>query len=150
MLINAGVTARDRGLKRGNPGVSCGSRRDHFGKKTDTEWQPEYRQTVPTTILAKRFAHYQKVNPALLELFYQHQDRGQRGAQQSYASKDDLLSQYPLHKELNELAEFISQGIVEVASEESADLWRGRPRHRLLSCAGIQFQRKPKLQLRFQ
>jgi predicted component of type VI protein secretion system len=31
----------------------------------------------PTILLVKRFAHYQKVNPILLELFYQHRDREQ-------------------------------------------------------------------------
>jgi len=53
-----------------------------------------------------------KINPERLELFYQHRGREQRSPRQAYASKDDLLKQYPLHRELNKLAEFISQGIV--------------------------------------
>jgi len=75
-------------------------------------------------MLAKRFAHYQKVNPALLELVYAHRARDPRGTQGAYASHDDLLSEYPLHDELNELAEFISQGIVEVAREANGGLWK--------------------------
>jgi len=32
-------------------------------------------------MLAKRFAYYQKVNPALRELFYAHRKRDPRGTQ---------------------------------------------------------------------
>ena len=95
-----------------------------MAKKTRASGNPNIVTLWPTTLLAKRFAHYQKVNPALLDLFYQHRDREQRKPKQAYASKDDLLSQYPLHQELNELAEFISQGIVEVAKEANRSLWR--------------------------
>ena len=95
-----------------------------MAKKTKSEVNPNIVKLWPTTLLAKRFAHYQKVNPALLELFYQHRDREQSGPKQAYASKDDLLSQYPLHQELNELAEFISVGIAEVAGEANRGLWR--------------------------
>jgi uncharacterized protein (TIGR02466 family) len=95
-----------------------------MAKKPKPDANPNIVRLWPTTLLAKRFAHYQKVNPALLELFYQHREREQRGPKQAYASKDDLLKQYPLHKELNELAEFISQGIVEVAREANRGLWR--------------------------
>ena len=96
-----------------------------MAKKTKAADNPNIIKLWPTTMLAKRFSHYQKVNPALLELFYQHRDREHRSPQQAYASRDDLLSQYPLHKELNELAEFISKGIVEVAREANKGLWRG-------------------------
>ena len=112
-------------LKEETQGSLAGADEIIMAKKLKPSGNPNIVKLWPTTMLAKRFAHYQKVNPALLELFYQHQNREQRGAQQSYASKDDLLSQYPLHKELNELAEYISQGIVEVAREANADLWRG-------------------------
>ncbi|MDH3217989.1 MAG: 2OG-Fe(II) oxygenase family protein [Gammaproteobacteria bacterium] len=95
-----------------------------MAKKTKAEGNPNIVKLWPTTILAKRFAHYQKVNPALLELFYEHRDREQSSPEQAYASGDDLLSRYPLHKELNELAEFISEGIVEVATEANRGLWR--------------------------
>jgi uncharacterized protein (TIGR02466 family) len=95
-----------------------------MAKKTKTSGNPNIVTLWPTTLLAKRFAHYQKVNPALLELFYGHRDREQSNPQPAYASGDDLLSKYPLHQELNELAEFISQGIVEVAKEANRSLWR--------------------------
>ncbi len=95
-----------------------------MAKKTRADGNPNIIKLWPTTILAKRFAHFQKINPALLDLFYQHRDREQSKPQQAYASDDDLLSQYPLHKELNELAEFISKGIVEVATEANRGLWR--------------------------
>jgi len=76
-----------------------------MAKKTNPAGNPNIIKLWPTILLAKRFAHYQKVNPALLELFYEHRDREHRSPQQAYASRDDLLSQYPLHDELNELAE---------------------------------------------
>ena len=46
-----------------------------MAKKTKSDVNPNIVKLWPTTLLAKRFAHYQKVNPALLELFYQHRDR---------------------------------------------------------------------------
>ena len=91
-----------------------------MAKKQKQGGNPNIVKLWPTIVLAKRFAHYQKVNPALLELFYQHRERESRSPQQAYASRDDLLSQYPLHQELNELAEFISQGIVETQVRQYA------------------------------
>ena len=67
-----------------------------MAKKPRPSGNPNVVKLWPTTLLAKRFAHYQKVNPALLDLFYQHREREQRAPNQAYASKDDLLSKYPL------------------------------------------------------
>ncbi|MEM7563806.1 MAG: putative 2OG-Fe(II) oxygenase [Pseudomonadota bacterium] len=110
-----------------------------MAKKNKSAGNPNIIKLWPTTMLAKRFAHYQKINPALLELFYQHRDREQRTPQQAYASHDDLLSQYPLHKELNELAEFISGSIVEVAREANRGLWRDDDKVRV-TLTGLWFQ----------
>ncbi len=95
-----------------------------MAKKPRADGNPNIVKLWPTTVLVKRFAHFQKVNPALLELFYQHRDREQRNPEQAYASKDDLQNHYPLHQELGELAEFISKGVVEVATEANRGLWR--------------------------
>ena len=95
-----------------------------MAKKPRADGNPNIVKLWPTMVLVKRFAHFQKVNPALLELFYQHREREQRNPEQAYASKDDLQNQYPLHQELGELAEFISKGIVEVATEANRGLWR--------------------------
>ncbi len=110
-----------------------------MAKKQKTGSNPNIIKLWPTTMLAKRFAHYQKVNPALLELFYQHRDLEQRSPQQAYASADDLLNKYPLHRELNELAEFISQGIVEVATEANKGMWREGEKIRV-NITGLWFQ----------
>jgi uncharacterized protein (TIGR02466 family) len=110
-----------------------------MAKKAKPGGNPNIIKLWPTTMLVKRFAHFQKVNPVLLDLFYQHRDREQRSPQQAYASRDDLLSQYPLHTELNELAEFISQGIVEVAREANQGLWRGDEKVRV-NITGLWFQ----------
>lgn len=110
-----------------------------MAKKNKPEGNPNIVKLWPTTFLVKRFSHYQKVNPALLELFYQHRERDQRGSQQAYASGDNLLSQYPLHDELNELAEFISEGIVEVAREANRGLWKSGEKVRV-TLSGLWFQ----------
>jgi len=110
-----------------------------MAKKSKSGTNPNIVKLWPTTFLVKRYAHYQKVNPALLELFNEHREREQRGPQQAYASGDQLLQQYPLHRELNDLAEFISQGIVEVAREANHGLWRESEKVRV-SLTGLWFQ----------
>ena len=96
-----------------------------MAKKKQEKQNPNIIKLWPTTLLGKRFAHYQKVNPALLELFYQHRDKENRAPGTSYASRDDLLQQYPQHAELHELAAFISKCVLEVAQDANAGLWRG-------------------------
>ncbi|MFT5220109.1 MAG: hypothetical protein ACI9LO_001861 [Planctomycetota bacterium] len=110
-----------------------------MAKKNKQGANPNIIKLWPTTFLAKRFAHHQKVNPALIELFYKHRDREQRSPEQAYASRDDLLSQYPLHKELNELAEFIEQGIVEIARDANQGLWQENEAVRV-KITGLWFQ----------
>ena len=41
-----------------------------MAKKAKTGANPNIVKLWPTTMLAKRFAHFQKVNPALLEVAY--------------------------------------------------------------------------------
>jgi len=87
---------------------------------------PNIHKLWPVTVLTKRFSHYQQVNPALLELFYEHRDREQRSPKQAYASRDDLLEQYPVNADLRDLVTFIRDGIFEVASEVNAPYWDKR------------------------
>ena len=110
-----------------------------MAKKSRPAANPNIVKLWPTTLLVKRFAHFQQVNPALLKLFYEHRDREQRSPQQAYASNDDLLQQYPLHKELNDLAEFISKGVLEVATEANRGLWRDGERVSV-TLTGLWFQ----------
>jgi uncharacterized protein (TIGR02466 family) len=105
-------------------------------KKQDN---PNIHKLWPTTILKKRFAHHQKVNPALIELFYQHRDKEQRTPKQAYASRDDLLSQYPAHAELEALADFIRAGIYEVANEANAGFWKDDDKVKI-NLTGLWFQ----------
>ncbi len=107
--------------------------------KNKNRSNPNIRKLWPTTILAKRFAHHQKVNPALLELFYRHRDKEQRSPKQAYASRDDLLSQYPAHTELEELADFIRAGIFEVARDANADYWQANDQVKI-NLTGLWFQ----------
>ena len=46
-----------------------------MAKKPRADGNPNIVRLWPTTTLVKRLAHFQKVNPALLELFYQHHAR---------------------------------------------------------------------------
>jgi len=82
------------------------------------------KQLWPTSILVKRFNEYQRVNPALLELFYQHRDNEKRASKQSYVSTDTLLAKYDSHAELQSLAGFIKDSVYEIASEVNAPYWR--------------------------
>ena len=43
--------------------------------KDKKKGSPHIQQLWPTHVLSKRFPHFQKVNPALLELFYAHKER---------------------------------------------------------------------------
>jgi uncharacterized protein (TIGR02466 family) len=110
-----------------------------MAKKQKPAGNPNIVKLWPTTMLVKRFAHYQKVNPALLELFYQHRDREQRSPNEAYASKDDLLNQYPMHQELGELAEFIGESTAEVARDANQGLWREGEKVRV-TITGLWFQ----------
>jgi hypothetical protein len=46
--------------------------------KSKDKSNPNILKLSLTTILVKRFAHYQKVNPVLIELFYKHRDKENR------------------------------------------------------------------------
>ena len=107
--------------------------------KNKTRSNPNIVKLWPVTLLVKRFAHYQKVNPPLLDLFYAHRDKEQPGPKQSYASRDDLLEQYPVHSELGELAEFIGDSILEVAKEANAQFWRTDDKVKI-NITGLWFQ----------
>ena len=95
-----------------------------MAKKIKTEGNPNIVKLWPTTFLVKRYAHYQKVNPALLELFYEHRDREQRNPSRPMPAAMICSASIRCTTELNELAEFISQSIVEVAREANRGLWR--------------------------
>lgn len=107
--------------------------------KNKNRENPNIVKLWPTTILAKRFAHHQKVNPVLLELFYQHRDKEQRTPKEAYASRDNLLSQYENHVELQELADFIRASVYEVAKEANTSLWKADDRVRI-NLTGLWFQ----------
>ena len=63
-----------------------------MAKKAKSGGNPNIINLWPTTMLVKRYSHYQKVNPALLELFYQHRDREQRSPSINSYNKISLLS----------------------------------------------------------
>ena len=81
-------------------------------------------QLWPTSILSKRFSHYQKVNPALLELFYAHKEREQKKPDRTYVSHDKLLGEYQNHTALSELAQFIKDSVFELAAAANSHVWR--------------------------
>lgn len=91
--------------------------------KNKTRTNPNIHKLWPVSILTRRFSHYQAVNPALLKLFYEHRDLEQRAPSQAYASRDNLLEQYPINRDLQDLATFIRDGIFEISSEANAPFW---------------------------
>jgi len=91
-------------------------------KKSKSASNVEY--LWPTPILSKRFNEYQRVNPKLVELFYAHRDKERRAPASSYASADDLLKQYEHNADLQDLAQFIKNGVYEIASTVNAPYWR--------------------------
>ena len=93
--------------------------------KNESKPNPNIHQLWPTSILTKRFADYEQVNPALLELFYQHRDKEQRAPGTSYASSDRLLEKYKNHTELLKLSKFIMDSVFELAKEVNRPYWRG-------------------------
>ena len=96
-------------------------------------------QLWPTSILSKRFAHYQKVNPVLLNLFYAHKEKDQKRPSRTYVSRDKLLKEYQDHAELNALGQFIKDSVFELAAEVNKAYWRqGDSIH--LNITGIWFQ----------
>lgn len=66
-----------------------------MAEKPKSEGNPNIVKLWPTTLLVRRFAHYQKVIPAILNLFYRHRNRNQRGSQQlmpfPYAGDEDRV-----------------------------------------------------------
>lgn len=107
--------------------------------KNKTRANPNIHQLWPTTVLSKRFAHHQKVNPALLDLFYQHRENERRASAKSYASNDDLLEKYQEHTELQELANFIRAGVFEIAKEANANCWQQDDKVKI-NLTGLWFQ----------
>jgi uncharacterized protein (TIGR02466 family) len=107
--------------------------------KRKEQTNPNIQKLWPVHILSKRFSQYQKINPKLLELFYTHRDKEQRRPNTAYASNDDLLNQYPMHAELEELADFIRSGIFELAKEANGDLWPENDKVRI-NLTGLWFQ----------
>ncbi len=92
--------------------------------KDEKKSNPNILQLWPTSILSKRFSHYQKVNPKLLELFYAHKKKNQKVPSRTYVSHDRLLGEYQNHEELNELAQFIKDNVYELAAEVNGQYWQ--------------------------
>lgn len=107
--------------------------------KNKTRKNPNIIKLWPVTLLTRRFAHHQKVNPVLLDLFYAHRDKEQRSPKLFFASRDDLLKQYPLHRELGELTDFIGESIMEVAKDANAHLWQANDKVKI-NITGLWFQ----------
>jgi len=90
-------------------------------------------------MLNKRFSHFQKVNPALIDLFNRHMDKQNVKNRQAYASHDRLLAEYPNHPELGELAQFIKDSVFELAAEVNGQYWGQRASIEIF-VTGIWFQ----------
>jgi len=94
----------------------------------------------PTPLLRKRFPQHDKVNPALAKLFYAHRCQHDKANGPVYSSADDLLHRYD-EPALNQLFQFVSDSVYEVASAMNATLWQhSRSRKMQMNVAGAWFQ----------
>ncbi len=77
----------------------------------------------PVPVLTKKFGQYQKVNPELLELFYEYKLHHPRDSGSVYSSPDNLQQEIP-HPSIEKLTRFISDGVFEIASETNGEYWK--------------------------
>ena len=94
----------------------------------------------PTPLLRKKFPQHEEVNPALVKLFYEHRGRHERTHGSVYSSPDDLLARYD-EPALNQLFQFISDSVLEIASAMNGELWkRSRSKKMSMNVVGASFQ----------
>lgn len=99
----------------------------------------EVHQLWPTPVLTRRYEHHERINPALLDLFYRHRAEHQRGKPGSYASDDNLLEVYEGEQCMSELAGFIAESVFELANTVNRDFWRDIGKVRV-DLTGVWFQ----------
>jgi hypothetical protein len=95
-------------------------------------------QLWPTAVLSARFAEYQSVNPALVELFYEHRRRHPK-AGRVYASRDDLAEVYKDYVPLQALYRFIMDRVWEIAAAVNRPYWKSSPDYSV-GLTGLWFQ----------
>lgn len=84
---------------------------------------PDLQYLWPTPILTKQFSDFNAVNPTLLELLRQIQTKAGAQGSPGYATHDRLLKEYPAHRGLQAVSQFIAAGVFEVASAVNAPYW---------------------------
>jgi uncharacterized protein (TIGR02466 family) len=77
----------------------------------------------PTPLLRRKLVEHETVNSQLVKLFYA--DRDAHGGQTGnvYSSSDDILQRLP-NPALNDLFEFVSSGVFEIAQTMNAGIWK--------------------------
>jgi hypothetical protein len=106
------------------------------GSSVDTDIQMLW----PTPILRKRFPQAAEVNPTLVHLFgREREEKGKAGAS-VYTSADNLLLRYD-EPALNQLFQFISQSVFEIASAMNGEIWKhSRSKKMNMNVVGAWFQ----------
>lgn len=99
----------------------------------------EIHHLWPTPVLTRRYGERDRVNPALLELFYRHRDEHPGGASGGYASADNLLELYGDEQCVSDLAKFIAESVFEVARAMNQKFWRDIGKVRV-DLTGLWFQ----------
>lgn len=100
---------------------------------------PDLKFLWPTPFLSKKFEQYQQVNKSLLKLFYQHRSDHEKVKRAKYASKDDLYVLYKDKPAIQQLVQFIMDGVFEIASAVNAPYW-GENKSIDIQITGVWFQ----------
>lgn len=94
----------------------------------------------PTPILRKKFPQHKEVNQSLVKLFYEHRRLHDKVNGPVYSSLDDLLHRYN-EPALNQLFQFVSESLFELASTMNGALWEhGRSKKMNMNVVGAWFQ----------
>ena len=100
---------------------------------------PNISYLWPTPILSKQFDQHLPVNEALLKLFYQHREKHQKVKSAKYASKDNLYVLYKDNPAIQQLVQFIMDGVYEIASAVNGPYW-GSNKSIDIQITGVWFQ----------
>jgi len=111
-----------------------------MSEKTPDNLNPNIHMLWPTPILRKKYPQHEEVNPPLVKLFYEHRRRHEKDHGPVYSSSDDLLVHYD-DVALNQLFQFISDSVLEIASAMNGELWkRSRSKKMNMNVVGAWFQ----------
>lgn len=92
----------------------------------------------PVPVLSRKFGQYQKVNPELIELFYDYRQRHPSKAGSVYSSPDNFYEGIE-NSGLSRLTQFLTDSVFEVAADANRNYW-GKATNIRVNLTGVWFQ----------